>query len=79
MSGDRIHDGDTVIVVVQKEVSPTDIAVVAVNGDYATLKRVKCQNEMCMLVPSNPAMEPSLVPARDVNIIGKVVQVRINF
>jgi SOS regulatory protein LexA len=76
MIGDRIHDGDIVIVAKQEEVHPHEIAVVALNGDYATLKRVKRHGNMCMLVPSNPAMEPQLIPAEDVHIIGKVVEVK---
>jgi SOS regulatory protein LexA len=76
MIGDRIHDGDIVIVAKQEEVHPHEIAVVAVNGDHATLKRVKRHGDMCMLIPSNPAMQPQLVPAEDVHIIGKVVEVK---
>jgi SOS regulatory protein LexA len=76
MIGDRIHDGDIVIVAKQEEVQPHEIAVVAVNGDHATLKRVKRHGDMCMLIPSNPTMEPQLVPAESVHIIGKVVEVK---
>lgn len=76
MIGDHINDGDVVICVAQEEVSPSDIAVVAVENDKATLKRVKCQNEMCMLVPSNPSMQPILVSYKQVTILGKVVEVR---
>jgi SOS regulatory protein LexA len=76
MIGDRIQDGDIVIVSKQIEVQPNDIAVVAVNGDHATLKRVKRHGDMCMLVPSNPTMEPQLIPAKDIHILGKVVEVK---
>jgi repressor LexA len=76
MIGDRIYDGDIVVVAKQEEVHPHEIAVVAVNGDYATLKRVKRHGNICMLIPSNPTMEPQLVPAEDVHIIGKVVEVK---
>ncbi|MGD6964502.1 LexA family protein [Fictibacillus phosphorivorans] len=76
MIGDRIHEGDVVICTKEVEVLPKDIAVVRVNGDHATLKRVKQHGDMCMLVPSNPTMEPQLVPAKDVHILGKVVEVK---
>ncbi|MGM0863410.1 MAG: helix-turn-helix domain-containing protein [Bacillota bacterium] len=79
MIGDGIYDGDTVVVAHQNEVSPSDIAVVAVNGYEATLKRVRCEGEVCMLIPSNSLMQPTLVPAKDVHILGKVVQSRRNF
>lgn len=74
MSGDYIFDGYKVVVVLQEEVSPSDIAVVAVNGNEATLKRVKCQGEMCVLSSSNPQFEPMIYPADQVHIIGKVVR-----
>ncbi|MGP9039776.1 LexA family protein [Cytobacillus kochii] len=76
MIGDRIQEGDIVIVAKQEEVHPHEIAVVAVNGDHATLKRVKRYGDMCMLIPSNPSMEPQLVPAEEVHILGKVVEVK---
>ncbi|MFS0820792.1 S24 family peptidase [Bacillus sp. 1P02SD] len=76
MIGDRIHDGDVVVVAKQEEVHPHEIAVVAINGDHATLKRVKRHGHMCMLIPSNPSMEPQLIPAKDVHILGKVVEVK---
>jgi len=76
MSGDRILDGDIVIVAKQPEVLPHEIAVVAIDGETATLKRVKIHGDMVMLTPSNPAHEPQLVPAKDVHIIGKVVEVK---
>lgn len=76
MTGDRIHEGDMVIVSLQNEVHPHEIAVVSVNGEEATLKRVKKQNDVVMLLPSNPSYEAQLVPASQVQIIGKVVEVK---
>lgn len=76
MIGDRIHDGDMVIIAKQKEVNPHDIAVVVVDRETVTLKRVRKEGTMCLLIPSNPAMQPSLVPAEQVEIIGKVVEVK---
>jgi len=76
MSGDRIYDGDRVVVVIEDDVSPTDIAVVAINGNEATLKRVKCQGGICMLISSNPEYEPMMYKIEKVHIIGKVIEVR---
>lgn len=76
MIGDHITEGDVVICIVQKEVSPTDIAVVAVDSDNATVKRLKCQDDICMLIPSNPKMQPTLVRSDKVEVLGKVVEVR---
>jgi len=79
MSGDYIFDGDKVVVVLDEDISPADIAVVAVNGDDATIKRLKCQDGICVLTPSNTAYEPMIYPADEIHIIGKVVQVRRDF
>jgi repressor LexA len=78
MNGDRIFEGDIVIVIKGEEVSPSDIAVVAVDAESATLKRVKCQEEICVLTASNPNYEAMIVPLKNVHILGKVVQVRRN-
>lgn len=79
MIGDGIYNGDTVIIVEQTEVNSKEIALVQINGHEATLKRIKCEKEMCMLIPSNPSMQPTLVPAKDIKILGKVIQSRRNF
>lgn len=76
MIGDRIYNGDIVVVVMQPEVLPSDIAVVRIERGAATLKRVKKQGDFCILSPSNPSMEPILVPAKDVEVVGKVVEVK---
>lgn len=78
MIGDRIFEGDIIIVVQGEDVSPSDISVVAVDEDNATLKRVKCQEEICVLSASNPTFEAMIVPIENVHILGKVVQVRRN-
>lgn len=79
MIGDRIHEGDIVICVKQDESESSQIAVVAVDAEFATLKRVKCENGMCILSPSNPKYQPFLIPADKTHIIGVVVQIQINF
>lgn len=76
MIGDQIYDGDRVVVIVTPDFSPSDICVVAINGEEATLKRVKRQGDQCVLTPSNPEMEPMIYPAKDVHVIGVVVEVR---
>jgi repressor LexA len=72
-----IPDGALVLVREQPEVESGAIAAVLVNGDTeATLKRVKRQGSLVILMPDNPEYEPIIVttdnPAR---IIGRAVQV----
>ncbi|WP_134160989.1 S24 family peptidase [Alicyclobacillus sacchari] len=79
MNGDYIFDGDIAIIKFTSNFSPQDICVVAINGEEATLKRVKCQGDICILTPSNPTMEPMVYDATLVHVIGVVVEVRRRF
>lgn len=80
----RIKDGDVVIIRKQNDCNSGDIAVVLVNGDEATVKRIKKRPEGIMLIPSNPAYEPMFYSNEDieklpVTIIGKVIELRAKF
>lgn len=77
----RIYDGDVVIVRQQSDVNNNDTAVVLVNGDSATVKRIKKDANGVMLIPNNPAHEPVFYSNRDcaelpVVVLGKVVELR---
>lgn len=78
--GDSMHpeitDGSMVLLREQADVENGEIAAVMVNGNTeATLKRVKKQGDMIILMPENSDYEPIFVtkdsPAQ---IIGKVVR-----
>ena len=80
----RINDGDVVIVKRQPDCDNGDIAVVIVNGDEATVKRIKKRPEGLMLIPSNQAYEPMYYNNEEienlpVRILGKVVELRAKF
>jgi repressor LexA len=72
-----IPDGALVLIREQPEVESGAIAAVLVNGDEeATLKRVKRQGNMLILLPDNPEYEPVIVtPDNPARIIGRAVQV----
>lgn len=80
----RIWDGDRVIVHKQSDVDSGQTAVVIVNGDEATVKRVKKMEGGIMLIALNPAVyQPHFYSAKDVRelpvrIIGLVKEVRGN-
>lgn len=76
MTGDRIHEGDRVVVIVQEEVESSDIAVVAIDREEGCLKRVKCQDGHCVLSSSNSSYEPMFYSIEKIHIIGKVIEVR---
>ena len=80
----RIKDGDVVIVRKQDDCDSGDVAVVLVNGDEATVKRIKKEPAGIMLIPSNPSYEPKFysndqIETLPVKIIGKVIELRAKF
>lgn len=77
----RIKEGDVVIVRKQEDVDTGDTAVVLVNGDSATVKRIKKETNGITLVPNNTAFSPIYYSNDDiehlpVRIIGKVLELR---
>ena len=76
-----IKSGDIAIVRAQEKAENGQVVVVMVNGDEATVKRIKFLSEGLMLVPNNPTYEPVVFTVEDivnkpVRIIGRVVEVR---
>lgn len=76
-----LRNGDIVVIEKQEYVDNGDIAVVRVNGEDVTLKRVKLSQKGLMLIPSNPAYDPVFfdsdqVATLPVTIIGKVIEIR---
>ena len=71
-----IHDGDTVILRHQERVENGEMAAVWLNNNAeTTLKKVYYEGARVRLQPANPTMSPIYVPARDVQVQGKVVMV----
>lgn len=80
----RIQNGDVVIIRRQENVENGDIAAVMVNGDSATLKRVKTDSNGIWLLPLNPAFEPLFYTKKEcaekpVRILGKMIELRAKF
>lgn len=81
----RIREGDVVIVRQQEDADTGDTAVVLVNGESATVKRIKKEPDGGLwLLPNNPAYDPqhyspAEVAEEPVRIIGKVVELRGKF
>lgn len=80
----RMREGDIVIIRQQADVENGDVAIVLVNGNDATIKKIGKSNEGIMLVPTNPAFEPIFYNNREimelpVKILGKVVELRAKF
>ncbi|OLQ51138.1 XRE family transcriptional regulator [Bacillus paralicheniformis] len=71
-----IPDGSYVLVREQPEVENGEIAAVLVNGDTeATLKRIKRQGDIVILMPDNPNYSPFIItPENPARIIGQAIQ-----
>ncbi|MBU0490364.1 MAG: transcriptional repressor LexA [Chloroflexi bacterium] len=71
-----VNDGDIVIMRQQRMVENGEMAAVWLREEReTTLKRFYREGTMVRLQPANPLMEPLRVPARNVEIQGKVVAV----
>lgn len=80
----KFSEGDVVIVRKQPDVDTGDIAVVLVNGNEATVKKIKKRHDGVMLVPTNPEYEVMFynnaeIQSLPVTILGKVVELRAKF
>lgn len=80
----QMVEGDVVIVRRQEDVESGEIAVVLVNGESATVKRIKKRDDGIVLIPFNPMFEPiyysnSDIAALPVTIVGKVAELRRKF
>ena len=75
MQDKHIVNGDYVLVEKTATVHNGDIVVALIGGSEATLKRIYKENDRVRLQPSNAAMQPIIVPARDVDIQGRVIGV----
>lgn len=80
----RMQEGDVVIVRVQDTIESGETAIVMVNGDEATCKRVKITPDGIMLISNNPDYEPMFYSKKQVEelpvrIFGKVVELRAKF
>ena len=77
-----IHDGDLLFIRQQNDVDSGDIAVVAINGDDATLKRVIKKENAIVLQPENPAYETKIYVGKEmenIKIRGRLMQLRKEF
>lgn len=78
----RMLDGDVVIVRRQDDVDSGDVAIVLVNGNEATVKRIKKQEDGITLIATNTSVyEPHFYSNKEiqslpVQILGKVVELR---
>lgn len=77
-----ISDGDIAIVRRQCTIENGELAVVIINGEEGTLKRVRYHDNVMILEAANPVYPPRIFSGKEMNVVkifGKVIQVRKNF
>lgn len=84
MTGSHIFDGSKVYVKSQSYVNSGEIAVVVINGNEATIKKVIKQKDLLILEATNPTYENRYFNAQEVaelpvSIVGKVISCKIEF
>lgn len=80
----RMHEGDVVIVRRQEDATDGDVCVILVNGDSATVKKIRKRPDGILLIPFNTSFEPLFfnnleISTLPVVILGKVVELRAKF
>lgn len=80
----KISEGDVVIVRKQSDVDSGSIAIVLVNGEEATIKKIQKFDGGINLIPSNPSYDVRTYTNEQINslpvqILGKVVELRAKF
>ncbi|MDR0841158.1 MAG: helix-turn-helix domain-containing protein [Christensenellaceae bacterium] len=76
MTGEFIPEGALVLVRLQNRVENGQIAVVRLENEVL-LRKVKWMGNHLVLIPSNVKYEPIIITGGDVEIIGRVIEVRI--
>ena len=80
----RMTTGDVVIVRSQPTAETGDIAIVMIEGENATCKKIKKTPDGIMLISLNPDYEPMFYTNKEIEqlhitILGKVVELRAKF
>lgn len=80
----KISEGDVVIIRKQPDVDSGNLAIVLVNGDEATIKKIQKFPGGINLIPSNPTYDVKTytneqIASLPVQILGKVVELRAKF
>lgn len=79
MINEGINDGDVAIVRIQDQVESGELAIVVINGDEGTLKKVHIQKDAIILESANPSYPARVFTGVDraiVHIVGKVIETR---
>ncbi len=73
MIEEGIFDDDILVVQRREDIKKGELAVVEVEDEGVTVKRLEMEGDMVRLVPSNLNLQPKVYPREKVRIIGAVV------
>lgn len=80
----KISEGDVVVVRCQEDVNSGELAVVLINGDEATVKKMVKHENGVSLIAFNPSYSPMFFTNKEIaslplRVLGKVVELRAKF
>lgn len=70
-----IYNGNYIVVEPEAEASAGDVVLARIDGEYSTIKRFYPKGREVKLIPDNPKFKVLVFPTKNVEIIGKVVNV----
>ena len=76
---DGISDRGLILVHRQEDVEDYQVAVLRIDGEEATVKKIKHLPGALQLIPAHPSMEVRELPASRVRIIGRVKLAQTEF
>lgn len=72
----RIVKGDRLIIHKQSDVKPHDVVVVITNGKLICRELLRREGDMLLLNPWNEKLSTEIYNSEDIQIIGKVIEMR---
>ena len=73
----EIHHNDIAVCLPDQEIRDNDVAVVCVNGDEGTVKRVRFDADGLTLLPANPRYKQHHYTAEDVESLPVILQAKV--
>lgn len=73
----EIRHNDIAVCLPDQEIHSNDVAVVCVNGDEGTVKRVRFDDDGLTLLPANPRYKPHHYSAEDVRSLPVVLRAKV--
>lgn len=73
----EIHHNDIAVCLPDQEIRDNDVAVICVNGDEGTVKRVRFEDHGLTLLPANPRYKAHRYTSEDVEALPVILRARV--